>query len=38
MERLERKRVNGHHYYYYSKWAKVNGKCRRVWQKGRRGA
>ena len=33
MERLERKRVNGHYYYYYSKWAKVNGKCRRVWQK-----
>lgn len=33
MERLERKRVNGHFYYYYSKWAKVNGKCRRVWQK-----
>ena len=33
MERLERKRVNGHFYYYYSKWAKVDGKCRRVWQK-----
>jgi len=33
MERLERKRVNGHLYYYYSKWAKVDGRCRRVWQK-----
>lgn len=33
MERLERKRVNGHFYYYYSKWAKVNGRCRRIWQK-----
>jgi len=33
MERLERKRVNGRFYYYYSKWAKVNGRCRRVWQK-----
>jgi transposase len=33
MERLERKRVNGRFYYYYSKWAKVEGRCRRVWQK-----
>ncbi|MBM4341637.1 MAG: IS1634 family transposase [Deltaproteobacteria bacterium] len=33
MERLETKQVNGHTYYYYSRWAKVNGKCRRVWQK-----
>ena len=33
MERLEKKQVNGHAYFYYSKWAKVDGKCRRVWQK-----
>ncbi len=33
MERLEEKKINGHSYYYYSKWAWVNGKCRRVWQK-----
>ena len=33
MERLERKQVNGRFYYYYSKWAKVDGKCRRVWQR-----
>ena len=33
MERLESKHINGHTYYYYSQWAKVNGKCRRVWQK-----
>ena len=33
MERLEKKQVNGHTYYYYSKWAKVDGRCRRVWQK-----
>ncbi|MCD4654341.1 IS1634 family transposase [bacterium] len=33
MERLEAKKVNGKIYYYYSKWAWVNGKCRRVWQK-----
>ena len=33
MERLETKQVNGHTYYYYSRWAKVDGKCRRVWQK-----
>jgi transposase len=33
MERLEKKQVNGHAYYYYSKWAKVDGRCRRVWQK-----
>ena len=33
MERLERKRIAGHTYYYYSKWAWVDGKCRRVWQK-----
>jgi len=33
MERLERKRVHGHEYYYYSKWEWVAGKCRRVWQK-----
>jgi len=33
MERLERKKINGRTYYYYSKWARVNGRCRRVWQK-----
>ena len=33
MERLEPKIINGHLYYYYSKWAWVDGKCRRVWQK-----
>lgn len=33
MERLETKQVKGHTYYYYSRWAKVDGKCRRVWQK-----
>ncbi len=33
MERLEKKRIKGHIYYYYSKWGLVNGKCRRLWQK-----
>lgn len=33
MERLEAKRVKGHTYYYYSQWARVNNRCRRVWQK-----
>jgi len=33
MERLEAKKINGRTYYYYSKWAWKNGKCRRVWQK-----
>jgi transposase len=33
MERLEAKRVNGHTYYYYSHWARVDDRCRRVWQK-----
>jgi transposase len=33
MERLESKKIHGHTYYYYSKWAWVDGKCRRVWQK-----
>lgn len=33
MERLEAKRINGHTYYYYSKWQYVDGRCRRVWQK-----
>jgi transposase len=33
MERLEAKQINGHTYYYYSKWAKVDGKCRRIWQR-----
>ena len=30
MERLEVKQINGHPYYYYSKWARVDGKCRLV--------
>ena len=33
MERLEAKTIHGHVYYYYSQWAWVDGKCRRVWQK-----
>jgi transposase len=33
MERLESKQVKGHTYYYYSKWAWVDHRCRRVWQK-----
>ena len=33
MERLEAKRVNGHTYYYYSQWARVGNRCRRVGQK-----
>jgi hypothetical protein len=33
MERLEKKRINGNTYYYYSKWGWVGGRCRRLWQK-----
>jgi len=33
MERLEAKKISGRTYYYYSNWAWVDGKCRRVWQK-----
>jgi transposase len=33
MERLEAKKINGRTYYYYSKWAWKEGRCRRVWQK-----
>jgi transposase len=33
MERLEAKRINGHTYYYYSHWARVDNRCRRVWQR-----
>jgi transposase len=33
MERLEKKRIKGHIYYYSSKWGRVNGKPRRLWQK-----
>jgi transposase len=33
MERLESKQISGRTYYYYSKWAWVNGRCRRIWQK-----
>ena len=33
MERLEAKRIHGHVYYYYSKWARKDGRCRRVWQR-----
>jgi transposase len=33
MECLEKKRIKGPTYYYYSKWGRVNGKSRRLWQK-----
>lgn len=33
MERLEIKRIKGNSYYYYSMWGKVDGKCRRLWQR-----
>lgn len=33
MERLEKKRINGHEYYYYSKWGWKNGRCKRLWQR-----
>ena len=33
MERLEIKKINGNDYYYYSKWGRKDGKCRRLWQK-----
>jgi transposase len=33
MEILEPKKINGKTYYYYSKWAWKDGRCRRVWQK-----
>ena len=33
MERLEKKNIKGKTYYYYSKWEKVNGKCRLLLQK-----
>lgn len=33
MERLEKKKINGRDYYYYSKWGWRDGKCRRLWQK-----
>ncbi|MBM3852068.1 MAG: IS1634 family transposase [Verrucomicrobia bacterium] len=33
MERLEIKRINGHRYYYLSRWEWTDGKCRRTWQK-----
>ena len=33
MERLESKTIKGRTYYYYSKWARVDGKPRRLWQK-----
>lgn len=33
MERLEAKQVNGRTYYYYSRWARKDGRCRRIWQK-----
>jgi len=32
LERLEKKRIKGHIYYYDSKGGRVNGKCRRLWQ------
>jgi transposase len=33
MERLETKRIHGLTYYYYSKWERREGRCRRIWQK-----
>ena len=33
MQRLEPKTINGHTYYYYSRWGWRNGKCRRLSQK-----
>lgn len=33
MERLEKKIIKGHTYYYYSRWETVNGRSRRTWQK-----
>ena len=33
MERLEKKKISGREYYYYSAWGWKNGKCRRLWQK-----
>jgi hypothetical protein len=33
MERLEKKRINVYTYYYYSQWAWVGGRCRRLGQK-----
>ena len=33
MERLERTKIKGRYYYYYSEWKWVDGKCRRQWQK-----
>ena len=33
MERLERKKIKGNFYYYYSHWGWVDGKCRRLRQK-----
>jgi hypothetical protein len=32
MERLESKRVKGHHYYSYSLWARVDNRGRYIWQ------
>ncbi len=32
-ERLEKKKIAGQSYYYYSQWGWVNGKCRRLWQR-----
>lgn len=33
MEQLEKKVIKGSTYYYYSKWERRDGRCRRVWQK-----
>lgn len=33
MEHLEKKKINGKYYYYYTEWGWVNGKCKRLWQK-----
>lgn len=32
MERLEKKKISGHEYYYYSGWGWKEGRCRRLWQ------
>lgn len=33
MERLEKKKISGHEYYYYSAWGWKEGRCRRLWQR-----
>ena len=33
MERLEKKKISGHEYYYYAGWGWKDGRCRRLWQR-----